>query len=232
MTSPDNPPATNPAPDGARMSTLSKALLGISASLDLETVLREVIDGARALTGASQGCIVTFDETGTPQDFVTSGMTEDERRRMEEWPDRLKLFERFRDLPGPLRLSDFRAFVRSLGFTWDLQPFDTGMCTPMRHLGVQVGNFYLADKEGGLEFTDEDEEALLLFAAQGAAAIVNARTYRAEQRARADLEALVETSPIGVVVLNPHTGQPVGVQPREPDASSKCCAYRDAPSRR
>ena len=209
MTAPPDTPSENPTPDESRRSTLSKALLRISASLDLETVLREVIDGARALTGASQGCIVTFDETGTPQDFVTSGMTEDERRRMEEWPDRLQLFERFRDLPGPLRLSDFRAFVRSLGFAWDLQPFDTGMCTPMHHLGVQVGNFYLADKEGGLEFTDEDEEALLLFAAQGAAAIVNARTYRAERRARADLEALVETSPIGVVVLDPHTGQPV-----------------------
>ena len=83
------------------------------------------------------------------------------------------------------------------------------MCTPMRHLGVHVGNFFLGDKQGENQFTDKDEEALLLFAAQGAAAIVNARTYRAEQRARADLEALVETSPIGVVVLDPHSGQPV-----------------------
>ena len=209
MTTPPDIPAPGQPPDETRLSALSKALLRISASLDLETVLREVIDGARALTGASQGCIVTVDETGTPQDFVTSGMGEDERRRMEAWPDRLRLFEHFRDLPGPLRLPDFRAFVRSLGFVWDLQPFDTGMCTPMRHLGTQVGNFYLADKEGGLEFTDADEEALLLFAAQAAAAIVNARAFRAEQRARADLEALVETSPIGVVVLDPHTGQPV-----------------------
>ena len=211
MANPTDTPYANRAPDGARMSALSKALLRISASLDLETVLREVIDGARALTGASQGCIVTFDETGTPQDFVTSGMTEDERRQMEEWPDRLQLFERFRDLPGPLRLSNFRAFVQSLGFTWDLQPFDTGMCTPMRHLGAQVGNFYLADKEGGLAFTDEDEEALLLFAAQAAAAIVNARAFRAEQRARADLEALVETSPVGVAVFDARLGHVTSV---------------------
>ncbi len=209
MAAPPGTPSEHPTPGETRPSALSKALLRISASLDLETVLREVIDGARALTGASQGCIVTIGETGEPQDFVTSGMTADERRRMEEWPDRLELFERFRDLPGPLRLSDFRAFVQSLGFAWDLQPFDTGMCAPMHHLGVQVGNFYLADKEGGLEFTDEDVDALLVFATQGAAAIVNARTYRAEQRARTDLEALVETSPIGVVVLDPHTGQPV-----------------------
>ena len=49
---------------------------------------------------------------------------------------------------------------------------------------------------------------LLLFAAQAAAAIVNARTFRAEQRARTDVETLVETSPIGVVVFDARTGRP------------------------
>ena len=76
----------------------------------------------------------------------------------------------------------------------------------MRHLGVHVGNFYLVEKAGGEAFTDEDEEILVLFAAQAATAIANARTYRAERRARADLEALIETSPVGVVVFEARTG--------------------------
>ena len=46
----------------------------------------------------------------------------------------------------------------------------------------------------------------MLFAAQAATAIANARTYRAERRARADLEALIETSPVGVVVFEARTG--------------------------
>ena len=209
MTGPDETPATNQVPDGARMSALSKALLRISASLDLETVLREVIGGARALTDARYGCIVTLDETGRPDDFLTSGLTEDQHRRLEQWPYGPQMFERLRDLPEPFRIADFGAFARSLGVTWDIVPSRACMCTPMRHLGTQVGNFFLGDKEGGAEFTDEDEETLLLFASQAAAAIVNARAFRAQQRARADLEALVETSPIGVVVLDPHTGQPV-----------------------
>ena len=66
---------------------------------------------------------------------------------------------------------------------------------PMRHRGQYVGIFFLGEKEGGEEFTDEDEEVLVLFANQAASSVANARTYRAEQRARADLEALVETSP-------------------------------------
>ena len=42
----------------------------------------------------------------------------------------------------------------------------------------------LSDKEGGEEFTDDDEEILKLFAAQAATAIANARTHQGEQRAR------------------------------------------------
>ena len=83
--------------------------------------------------------------------------------------------------------------------------------TPMRHRGAHVGTFFMGDKAGGQEFTSEDEEVLLLFAAQAATAIVNARTHRDEQRARADLEALIETSPVGVVVFDAHTGKPLSV---------------------
>ncbi len=208
MTNPDNHPDATPATDDARLSALSKALLRISASLDLETVLQEVADGACVLTGARYGCIVTVDESGTPGEFVTSGLTEDEHRRVLEWPDGRRIFEQLRNLPGPFRIPDFANFVRSLGVTWDVVLARACMSTPLRHLGAHVGYFFLGDKEGGAEFTDEDEEVLLLFAAQAAAAIVNARTYRAEQRARADLETLVETSPVGVVVFDARTGRP------------------------
>ena len=191
----------------ARISALSAASLRISASLDLEMVLNEVVESARALTGARYGAIATIDEAGAPQDFVTSGFTADEHRHILEWPDGPRLFEFFRDLPGPLRIPDVPAYVRALGFSPDDRlPSKTFQGTPMRHLGVHVGNFYLVEKAGGEAFTDEDEEILVLFAAQAATAIANARIYRAERRARADLEALIETSPVGVVVFEARTG--------------------------
>ena len=62
-------------------------------------------------------------------------------------------------------------------------PSKTLQGTPMRHRGVHVGNFYLVEKAGGEAFTDADEEVLVLFAAQAAAAIANARTYRADPSA-------------------------------------------------
>ena len=174
-------------------------------------MLNEVVESARALTGARYGAIATIDEAGVPQDFVTSGFTADEHRKLVEWPDGPRLFEYFRDLPGPLRLADVPEYVRSLGFSPDRLPSRAFQGTPMRHRGVHVGNFYLVEKEGGEAFTDEDEEVLVLFASQAATAIANARTYRAEQRARAGLEALIETSPVGVVVFEARTGDLVSL---------------------
>ena len=42
-------------------------------SLELDTVLNEVVESARARTGAAYSVIATVDEAGEPSDFVTSG---------------------------------------------------------------------------------------------------------------------------------------------------------------
>ena len=209
MTNHDEPGHEGETPR-ERLSCLSAAILRINASLDVGTVLREVVDSARALTGACYGVIITVDEAGQPQDFVTSGLTADKHREMAAWlPDGLRLFEHLRDQEAPLRLADLPSYVRSLGISPDVIPCSTFQGTPIRHRGVHVGSFFLGDKRGGGEFTSEDEEVLVLFASQAATAIANARTHRDEQRARADLEALVETSPVGVVVFDAQTGAPV-----------------------
>ena len=210
MKSPDELRRENEAL-GDRISKLSAAILRISASLDVNTVLQEVVDSARALTGARYGVITTIDDAGQPQNFISSGFTPAEHQQLADWPDGPRLFEHLRDLPGALRLGDLPGYVRERGFSSDLMRSKTFQGMPMRHRGVAVGHFFLAGKEGGLEFTGEDEEVLVLFASQAATAIANARTHRAEQRARAGLEALVDTSPVGVVVFDARTGDPVSL---------------------
>ena len=189
-----------------RISRLSEASVRISASLDLNTVLQEVVDSARALIGARYGLIATIGEDGQVQDFVTSGMTPDEHRQLETWPDGPRLFEHLRELAAPLRLRDLPSYARSLGFSSDMMLSMTLLGTSIRNQGAQIGNFFLGGKEGGSEFTSGDEEVLVLFASQAATAIVNARTHRGEQQARAGLEALIETSPVGVVVFEARNG--------------------------
>ena len=194
-----------------RVSRLNEAILRIGDSLDLKTVLQEAIVSARALTGARYGVITTVDEDKRVQDFVTSGFTPDEYRQITDWRHGWRFFEQLRDLPGTLRLGNLPAYVRSLGFSADRLPAKTMQGTPMRHRGEHVGNVFLGDKEGGPQFTSEDEEVLVLFASQAATAVANARTHRSEQRARAELETLVEILPVGVAVLDVGNGRPMSL---------------------
>ena len=192
-----------------RVTRLSDAVLRVSDSLDLDTVLKEVVDSARALTGARYGMIATVDKSGRVTEFVPSGFTPDEERALAAWSEAPRLFEHFRDLAEPLRLTDLPAYVRSLGLSADLMWSKTLQSAPLKHRGVDIGSFFLAGKESGREFTGEDEEVLLLFASQAATAIANARAHRDESRARADLETLIEMSPVGVVVFDAESGEAV-----------------------
>ncbi len=190
-----------------RVSRLSAAVLRASSSLDLDTVLQEVLDSACALTGARFGVIVTVDSTGQAGEWVMSGFDPVEHEALVAWPYGPQLFEHLRSLAAPIRVGDLPAYVRALGFSGDVMPSKTMVGTPLRHRDMNVGNFFLGEKEGGQEFTQADEEVLTLFAAQAATAIANARAHREERRARADLETLIETSPVGVVVFDGPTGE-------------------------
>ena len=192
-----------------RIAALSAAILRISASLDIDTVLQEIAESARALTGARYAVITTIDDARLLGDTVMAGFTPDETRQIETWSDNMRVFKVLRDLPSPVQLTDLPAYVEALGFSTEGLFVKTFQGAPMRHRGVQVGNFFLGQKETGPEFTVEDEEVLVLFAAQAATAIANARTHREEQRVRADLEALVETSPVAVGVFDARSGRPV-----------------------
>ena len=81
-------------------------------------------------------------------------------------------------------------------------PVSSFLAVPIRHQGVNVGNIHLAKEVPGEEFSQEDEETLVMFAAQVALVVANARRHRDERRARADLETLINTSPVGVVVFD------------------------------
>ena len=197
---------------GGSDSAVIAAILRIGASLDLNTVLREVVDGARAITGSYYGAIAIWAAPESPPLFVTSGLTPEQFRTLAAWPDGLRLLARLRARAMPRRLPDVAAYAHSLGCSPSPIPLPCPafLGTPIRHGDAPVGAFFLVGKEGkeGKEggFTDRDEAVLVLFAQQAAASIAHARAHRAARRARADLEALVELSPIGIMVCDAGTG--------------------------
>ena len=193
-----------------RLSRLSQASLRINESLDFDTVLQGVLDSACSLTGARYGVITLLGESGRIQDFLYSGLTPEESRRFAEFPNGMLFFEYLSSISEPLRLRDFHSYVRELGLPEFHPPMAVSsplpfLAAPIRHLGESVGAFYVGEKE--LEFTPEDEETLVMFASQAALVIANARRHREEQRTRADLETLVNTTPVGVMVFDAGTGE-------------------------
>ena len=200
-------PGQQAAASGDRLSRLSEATLRINETLEFDSVMQEVVDSACALTGARYGLITTMDDDGQPEDFFTSGVTDEERVRLEATPGGMLFFDNLSRLPEPLRVPDFNGHMRSLGLPgFNPLLLNAFLMAPIRHQGRKVGFFSLAQGERGVEFSREDEETLVMFAAQAALVIANARRYRKEQRARADLETLIDTSPVGVLVFDAKTG--------------------------
>ena len=196
-----------------RLSRLIEAGLRINESLDYETVLQGVLDSARALTNARYGVITLLDDSGQIQDFLASGLTSEESHRLWEIPEGRRFFEYLRNIPGPMRLRDLVSHARLMGFSEFSPPAPASsfLSAPVQHRDKEVGYIFLAKREPGHGFNREDEDTLVMFASQAALAIANARRHRDEQRARADLEALIDTSPVGVAVFDARMGVLVSV---------------------
>ena len=188
-----------------RLSGLSEATLRITGELDLGVVLQRVIDEARWLTVARYGALLVLDRLGEVEALITSGITAEEIDAIQADPKVLGLLEFLNEIDGPLRLRDIASHPKSIGFPKGHPPMKSFLGTPVFYRGERLGNIYLTEKEDSLEFTPEDEETIALFASHAGAAIAIARRYREERRAKADLEALLDTSPVAVLVHDAKT---------------------------
>lgn len=191
-----------------QMTHLSEAILRINESLDMETVLQVALDKARALTGARYGVMSIVDEAGGLEELLASNLTPEEFHGLQEIRGGLDFFEHLRGLRGPLRVEDLSEYARGLGLSgFDLAvPARAFLTAPVRRGDDNLGFLYVAKSETGHMFSQENEETLSLFATHAALVIANARRHREERRARASLGTLVDTSPVGVVLLDPRTG--------------------------
>ena len=194
-----------------RLARLSEASRRINEDLDYHSVLEEVTNSARMLTEARYAATTVLDDANRLEEFVTSGLTPAERRSLAELPESAQFFSHLNEALGPLRIHDVASYLRSQGMAEWRPPVAVVslLVAPIRNKGVRLGSIYVTKGDAGGEFTREDEDTLVMFASQAALVIANARRYRDEQRARTDLEALIATCPVGVVVFDAKSGAPV-----------------------
>ncbi len=197
-----------------RLSRLSRASMRINESLDFDTVLHGVLDSACSLTGARYGVITLLGNAVEVEDFLTFGMSPTETELLKNVPNGMSFVEYFSGISAPIRLRDLLGHFRAQGLPEFRPPMKvsdplTLLVAPIHHRDERVGNIFVAERGPDREFTPEDEETLVMFASQAALVIANARRYREEQRAKTDLETLINTSPVGVVVFDAKAGVPV-----------------------
>jgi signal transduction histidine kinase len=167
-----------------RLRQLLEVGRALVTELDTETVLRRIIEAARAITGARYVALgVLGDDRTELERFITSGIDDDTHRAIGALPRGRGVLGVLIADPKPLRLRDVGAHPQSYGFPPAHPPMHSFLGVPILLRGEAWGNLYLAEKAGGEQFTEADEEAAVILAQWAATAIVNARLHeRSEQR--------------------------------------------------
>ena len=155
----------------AQLRALHEAELVLSSDLTLETVLRRIVDLAQELTGARYGALAVVDDGGAIVRFLTSGLTPEERALLGDPPTGRGLLGPIFHDNRPIRVDEISLDSRSCGFPPGHPPMRTYLGVPITLHGRAYGNVYLTDKQGPsgpVQFTEEDEGSVMLFAAQAA----------------------------------------------------------------
>jgi signal transduction histidine kinase len=176
-----------------RTKALVEAGIALTSELSLDAVLQKLVETAAALTGARYVALGVLDPSGESLErFVTTGIDEETRATIGDLPrGRGILGVLIRD-PKPLRLHDLTEDPRSVGFPPGHPPMRSFLGIPLRLRGVVYGNLYLTEKEGGADFDEDDEAAVVMLGTQASVAIENARLYETTSRWARQLESLNE----------------------------------------
>ncbi|WP_433257588.1 GAF domain-containing protein [Streptosporangium sp. CA-135522] len=172
-----------------RVHALLNAVVSVGSDLDLETVLRRIVQTATTLVDATYGALGAVGEHNTLVQFVPVGLSEEEIARIEHWPHGLGLLGLLIKEPRPLRLAHISDHPESYGFPPGHPPMGSFLGVPIRVREEVFGNLYLTEKRGGGEFDAEDEAIVTALAAAAGVAIENARLYADSRRRERWLQA-------------------------------------------
>lgn len=168
--------------------TLRQAALALTAEVDLTQVLQRVVDLSKQLSQARYAALGVLDVDGTRiEQFITAGIAPEQRVAIGEPPQGHGLLGAILTERRPMRVASIAGDPRAVGFPPNHPPMQTLLGVSLISKGQILGNLYLADKydstgRGPLPFTEQDQNALEMFAAHASVAIENARLHRQNQQ--------------------------------------------------
>jgi len=178
------------------------------SELDLEAVLKSVVEAARELTGARYAALGVLDpERRELERFINVGIDEETRRQIGNLPrGRGVLGELIRE-PAPLRLRDVNAHPHAYGFPPGHPPMHSFVGVPIAVRGETYGNLYMTEKQGAEEFDETDVEAAVTLASWAGIAIENARLYTSLSEREAETEQALRRAETSVDIARTVGGE-------------------------
>ena len=184
-----NPPNHSEGDGEDRSGQLIDVGTALLSELDLESVLRSVVEAARKLTGAEYAALGVLDRDRQELErFIYLGIDDETKRMIGNLPrGRGVLGELIRE-PTPLRLGDVNQHPHAYGFPPGHPPMHSFLGVPITIRGEVYGNLYMTEKRGAAEFDEDDEQSARTLAIWAGIAIENARLYTALSEREAEVE--------------------------------------------
>lgn len=183
---------------GDFLQAMNQSLAELATDRPLRDVLRMIVELACTLTRARYGALGLLRKDGRGvRDFIYVGVTAEEAARIGHLPEGKGLLGALIRERRTIRTARIDADPRSSGMPAHHPSMTSFLGTPLVVNGEAFGNFYLTDKQGAAEFSDEDALRLERFSAQAALTVKLAR--QAEEDQRRLFLALIENAPYGIV---------------------------------
>lgn len=166
---------------------------GVLSELDLDEVLDRVLQSAQELTEARYAALGVLNESRTELvRFLTKGIDEEAHAMIGSLPRGRGVLGALIEDPAPLRIAHVSDHPRSYGFPHAHPPMHSFLGVPILVQGVPYGNLYLTEKAGADEFTEADEQAVVVLAEFAGVAIDHARRYTGTREHRDELQRTVD----------------------------------------
>ena len=173
-----------------RKDMLLEAGLTLASELSLPIVLQRIVDLAVQVTDARYGALGVIGDDGTLVEFVTTGITAKQRRAIGDLPTGHGVLGLLIHEPRAVRIRNIADHPQSVGFPANHPPMSSFLGAPVQAMGRVFGNIYLANKRGADEFSQEDQDSLIVLATQAGVAIANATLYEEVRSRERWLDAL------------------------------------------
>ncbi|WP_130800225.1 sensor histidine kinase [Streptomyces otsuchiensis] len=165
-----------------RVHGLLEAVLSVGRELDLQQVLRRIVEAAVVLVDAEYGALGVIGGDQRLAEFLPVGIDPGQRSRIGALPSGHGLLGELIRHPEPLRMPELADHPSSSGFPPGHPPMRSFLGVPIRVGDEVFGNLYLTEKRNDGSFDAEDETVLSTLAMAAGVAIEKARLYEEAQR--------------------------------------------------